>query len=271
MNLRSATLFFLFVLIGCPSVFAQSPLGSSKKTPPQPPPLPYFDLDFERVGTMHPWQFTLGAFEYDLDSVTTSHGKQSLSMAWTGPESAFSEAEGAIVSQVVPCGLVGAQKWKLEITVDIMCKGITKGAANFYAAPLKADSGTLKMYRNLIADSIRGTMQWKTYHLSMDCDSNTKNLQLACMLSGTGKVWFDNITIKINGTLIPRADKPIVPEMTDEEKHTLAAKVVPFDLNGTVDDPNLKNLDSVIGDHKLLGLGEATNGTHEFFQAKTLP
>ncbi|MBS1902557.1 MAG: erythromycin esterase family protein [Bacteroidetes bacterium] len=233
-----------------------------------PNPTPYFDLDFEREGTMRPWEMIPTDCLYDLDRAEHTHGKQSLSIAFGHPDAQYDPSIGATVTQILPLGVAGLDHWKLEIKVDIKCDAITKGAANFYAAILRDSSKTIE-YRNLMSDSIKGTKAWKTYSLLMDCDTNVHYLQLACMLGGTGKVWFDHVQILVNGTSIPELALPITPSMTTAERTALTKKLVAFDPNGSSDDPRLAALDPCIGDHRVIALGEATNGTHEFFAAKT--
>ncbi|HYM19634.1 MAG TPA: erythromycin esterase family protein [Candidatus Kapabacteria bacterium] len=262
-----AALFFLSVIFGS-RVFAQrtDPLFGTPASSPLVQP--YFNLDFEREGTLKPWQIMLTGYNYDLEQENFSHGKQALKISFPYSDDRYDPRNGGTAYQIIPIGVVGVAKWKLDVSIDIKCEAITRGAMNFFAA-VQHDSTSGIEHKSLIADTIRGTAPWKTYTLSFDCDTNVKFLQLACMLGGTGKAYFDNIQIKVNGQSLPQSPLPILPSVTKAEMALVASKLIPFDVNGTTSDPNLVKLDPFIDAHRVIGLGEATYGTHEFEQSKS--
>ena len=50
-------------------------------------------------------------------------------------------------------------------------------------------------FDNMRDRTIRGTTDWKKYEIVLDIPSNSKTINYGVLLSGQGKVWFDNMKL----------------------------------------------------------------------------
>lgn len=55
--------------------------------------------------------------------------------------------------------------------------------------------------------SITGTNDWKQYDLVLDVPFNAKEIFYGALLSGTGQIWFENVTLEIVNISIPTTGK----------------------------------------------------------------
>ena len=55
--------------------------------------------------------------------------------------------------------------------------------------------------------SITGTNDWKQYDLVLDVPFNAKEIVYGALLSGTGQIWFENVTLEIVNSSIPTTGK----------------------------------------------------------------
>lgn len=51
-------------------------------------------------------------------------------------------------------------------------------------------------FDNMYGRAIKGTTDWKKYELVLDIPSNSKTINYGVLLSGDGRVWFDNFELK---------------------------------------------------------------------------
>lgn len=51
-------------------------------------------------------------------------------------------------------------------------------------------------FDNMSDRAIRGTTDWKKYEIILEVPDNSSTLNFGALLSGTGKIWFDNITFE---------------------------------------------------------------------------
>jgi hypothetical protein len=61
------------------------------------------------------------------------------------------------------------------------------------------DSGSTKSlsFDNMYDRPVKGTSDWKKYEIVLDVPSNASNLAYGALISGTGKIWFDNLSFEI--------------------------------------------------------------------------
>jgi erythromycin esterase len=87
---------------------------------------------------------------------------------------------------------------------------------------------------------------------------------------GTGSAWFDAFALSIDGASVtdlpPEANSPTPAELAwlsgrSTPLHTVVSSEPP-------DDRSLAAVDRIVGDAQIVGLGESTHGTREFFQVK---
>jgi erythromycin esterase len=140
---------------------------------------------------------------------------------------------------------------------------------------------------------ILGTSDWRDYEIAIDVPSDAVSLTLGAALRGVGTVRVDDFRLEVVDATIPvtgnRGTRPVV-SLTDAA-HSPAAVVNPGfegaeDLPASAsawvkanastfatDDPtapldDLEPLRALVGDARIVGFGEGSHGTSEFFRMK---
>jgi len=113
---------------------------------------------------------------------------------------------------------------------------------------------------------------WAPVEAAVRVDSAAHSLVVTVGLSGTGTAWFDDLAVAVDGRRL--ADPPVAggPSRAglawlDERVHVLEGVDAPASLEPP-DDGDLEPLSRIVGDARVVALGEATHGTSEFFRAK---
>lgn len=118
----------------------------------------------------------------------------------------------------------------------------------------------------------RGTWSKHNLAIRVPADSTIHSIVVTLALAGTGTVWFDDLTLTVDGrrmTALPgTAGTP-----SRQELAWLASRSTPLLAAGTAAAadtaaPDLAAIGRIIGSARLVGLGESTHGTREFFQQK---
>ncbi len=143
------------------------------------------------------------------------------------------------------------------------------------SASLWGNDGTEGGFKNVVIPA--GTHDWEEYSFDFVFDSAAKYLGFGATLNGKGTAWFDDFQIQIDGkdyiadsnALAALYHTPPKVNLTDAQIHWLKSNISPLsttDPNASLSD--LAPLHDIIGNAKIVGLGEATHGSHECFQMK---
>lgn len=120
----------------------------------------------------------------------------------------------------------------------------------------------------------QGTGRWKRYSVEFSVDSSTSVIGIMVSTMGEGTVWYDDLGLEIDGkpyykilnraTLVEMSVQP-----TKQSIGWLKSNVIPFErspLETSLTD--LEPFAKIVGNAKIVGLGEPTHGTKEVFQIK---
>ena len=97
------------------------------------------------------------------------------------------------------------EKDELEVSEDLIngdseiIKEIASNVKGWAGLWLRVDGkGETKSlsFDNMQDRSIKGTTDWTKYVIILDVPDNSSTLNFGALLSGTGKIWFDNITFE---------------------------------------------------------------------------
>jgi erythromycin esterase len=234
------------------------------------------NLGFEQASVSnpdHPWGWTFGwsafgggpATAFTLDSLVHHQGRRSLRI-----ERADSIPDGPaqpIILQL-PAGFARGREIRLAgwaRTADL------RGTALI----------TLEAWKNLqfaAADTARisrsEAAEWTRYEtrIRVPADSTIHSIVITLALDGRGKVWFDELRLLVDGSELTElpgtADPPARRELA-----WLAGQATPLEsvlpaLDGSADPGDLRKIGDIAGPARIVGLGESTHGTREFFQVK---
>lgn len=228
------------------------------------------NLGFERGGNgvpARPWGWTPyggppGA-TMALDSTVARSGRQSLRIAHDVSPSASRGDDGvATIRLFIPP--LSARGKAVRVSAWIRTERATVGArfsleAWTYGAVLAADSGDTWQI---------GTRDWTRVERSIRVDSAAHAVVLTAQMRGSGSAWFDDVHLTIDGKSVDAV--PVAPDPTAADRawladHTWALRTADADGGDTSD---LAAFRRIVGDARVVALGEDTHGTSEYFRMK---
>lgn len=229
-----------------------------------------YNLDFEyKADAARPTQWSLSDALYHgyatcLDLEQCQHGASSLRMNQTDS----TKSDWAIFSLDLPTERVAGQE--VELSGWIKTERVCNGFADLYLIQdeqLDFDKLALDTFRR----GVRNTTEWTRISVKSHIDNHTSGVCIGGILKGRGTAWFDNLEltiddVKLQDTLLT-APKT---RLTRQDKAELRKYIYPlrtFEPDGG-DTEDLKILNSLIGDSKVVALGENTHGSSEIFKMK---
>jgi len=116
---------------------------------------------------------------------------------------------------------------------------------------------------------------WRPIHLSIriPSDPSIHSLVLVVGAEGVGSAWFDGLTLRLDGLPVSAlpdiADPPTPTELAWLASRSAPLRTVLAPTRGAApDDRDLALFTRIIGNARIVGLGETTHGTSEFFLVK---
>lgn len=221
------------------------------------------NLGFEEPavnGSGLPWGWSLGwsafgavkAATFQRDSVSPREGRWSLHIAVPGSAPA---GPSAILLQL-PAAFARGKVVQLE--------GYTRTAAASQAL-LTLEAWKVGAYA--AADTARapsrsGSWQRVTLRITVPDDPGIHSIVIGAALAGAGDAWFDGLRLMVNGKPLDRL--PLDPPAPSRaEIAALGRRAAAFAVSGPMD-----AFVSLADGASIIGLGESTHGTHEFFDTK---
>jgi len=181
-----AVIITLFLLIGFMTV---STIGAKQiiKNPGFEKTKNNLPLDWSWIGWFKP------EVKFALDSQIKHSGKYSTSIRikeLTPRLKKFGPPNWAQdITKNVPAGK------KIRMTGYIKSKNVS-GVAPIGIQCWNTKTGKMiKFGTTQFSQPVSGTTDWKKVTVEMDVPKETDKMRILCMLSGTGKVWFDNVQI----------------------------------------------------------------------------
>lgn len=221
----------------------------------------FLNLDFEKAspsGIAKGWYQGGEGYSVLVDTTVFYSGKKSLCIQRVGSGN-FGVATSSFPVET-------ARGKKLVYSGYIKTENLTEGYAGLWWR-VDGRSGVLN-FDNMSGRGPNGTSDWKKYTIEFKIDENPTNINFGVLLPGNGKAWFDNLQIELEGN---------VYEQNEPEKIVLSTEQIDW-LRGNINifdsaEPSTSNSDlgflkEMIGDAKIVALGEGTHGTKEFFKMK---
>ncbi|MEP6620142.1 MAG: erythromycin esterase family protein [bacterium] len=160
-------------------------------------------------------------------------------------------------------------------------------------------AGQITGYDDMKHRSLAGTADWHQVSIVLDVPMNTVGIEPGVIMTGTGTFRIDDAHLDIVGLDVPSTNTLTAPRLTQEDSSALAhvyglggSAPTNLDFEGVAAAPqtavdwlnltaqplvttdplaalaDLQPLSPMIGSARLVGLGEDTHGTREFFQMK---
>jgi len=106
---------------------------------------------------------------------------------------------GTLMQQCRPNSFAGK---KIKMTASVRSLQVTDWAGLWLRVDQSGSTQPLS-FDNMQDRPITGTTAWKRYEIILDVPSNASNMAFGALLSGTGQIWFDNITFEVIGDAGP--------------------------------------------------------------------
>jgi erythromycin esterase len=232
------------------------------------------NLDLERTSpadSARPWGWTFGwsafarpADGFGLDSTVRHDGRRSLRIAV--PDSAPSTQ--AIMLQI-PADFARGHEVRLTgwmRTERVQGRAILTLEAWKDRAHAASDTSEAR-------GAPSASPEWTRHELAIRVPSEEEvhSIVIAAAVEGSGRAWFDDLELQVDG--VPLRELPAEAEPPNEAGlRWLAAHATPLRTvhapAATPDDADLAHFANVVGNARIVALGESTHGTSEFFQVK---
>lgn len=173
----------------------------------------YFNLDFEdndNPKTLANDWIQWGNYYLSSDSETVQSGKYSGVI-----ESKDGEGTFGSIAYRIPSRYDGKE---IRLEGYMKTEDVLDGHAGLLLR-LDGASGSLG-FDNMARDNIRGTNDWKKYSITLPYSEKVGKIFVGGILTGKGKVWFDNFVVTIDGVSIqgmPFIEKPKAKAESDTE------------------------------------------------------
>ncbi len=250
------------------AIAAQSTQTSAARDPGAYDPL---NLDFERAGLIAAdrplaWYVGGNGYRLTLDADSRFSGARSLrSERLTAGATALAPNAFGVASIALPGGALAGKTVKLR--GFIRSQEISRGYAGLWLRVDGPANRTLFL-DNMSARGVSGTTGWTPYEITVRVDSAAVGVMFGVLHPGDGTAWFDALSIDVDG-------KPFVNEVSSARQASAAevewlrknaSKLVTSDPRARFDD--LRPIGNIVGDARIVALGEGTHGTSEFFRMK---
>ncbi|MBY0502889.1 MAG: erythromycin esterase family protein [Bryobacteraceae bacterium] len=222
---------------------------------------PYYNLDFETVtrNRLRGWSLFAAGYELapDTDAVSGNYSMRIRS---------FTADALAPTSVVLPTDLLRGKRVKISGWI----RTASIPAPGYAAIWFRVDgAGGVLSLENMFQLAIRDTTPWKRYEYEVNVSPNATFVILGTFLSGRGTAWFDDLRIEVDGQPLPQGPPPLTTEPDNDQLTWVRQNAIPFTTERAGSGfSDLQPLKAWIGTSRVVGLGEATHGTTEFFRMK---
>lgn len=118
---------------------------------------------------------------------------------------------------------------------------------------------------------LESSRPWTPFELEASVDSSAMYVVIIPEYRGSGTVWFDDLSIEVDGQrydTVPLASPPSDQDVDWLRRHTSTIETVETTSASDQDYSDLNPFRDLVGDARVIALGEDTHGTSEFFRAK---
>jgi erythromycin esterase len=221
----------------------------------------HLNLDFETATRGIPWSWSYGGSAYDfaLDTSVAFSGAQSFRIRYVNGQF------GSSVVQTLPIEIVRGRR--LRVSGYLKTDSITSGSAGLW---LRVDgSSSMISIDNAPYNLTNGTTDWQQFAMERDVSPDATAVYVGGFQFGNGTAWFDDFAIDVDGVPFPQSAPPHIGEPTPDQLQWVRQAANPFwtpNAGNGLDD--LWPVAGMVGDAHLVGLGEGTHGSSEFFRMK---
>jgi erythromycin esterase len=225
----------------------------------------FLNLDFEYPvqGTNKPQKWYTGGNGYivALDDQEKANNSMSIKITSNNPN----ENEFGAITGYFPFELVKGKT--IEFTGKIKTLDIKDGYAGLWWR-VDGKNGTLG-FDNMSNRGLKGTHDWKEVSIKMKVNEDVTGIYFGGLFSGKGTAWFDDFKVTMDGEKFIDTE-PKISLPTPGELAWLRQAIYPLKTYdpASASNEDLQILKKLIGDSKVIALGETTHGSSEIFKMK---
>lgn len=192
-----------------------------------------------------------------IDSSVSRSGKYS-----TFIESKKGATTFGAVSYAIPADFTGK---KIKLAGFIKTKNV-KGFAGLW---MRVEPKVT--FYNMHDRGVTGTTEWQKYEIELDYDQRAEKIVIGGLLSGKGKMWLDDLEVTIDGQKLESFEKKSL--LSPELKKSLLKQIEQHKINlnlsaGKQLETSLQPLIELIGEKKIVAIGEDTHGTSDYYKLR---
>ncbi len=249
----SKILVILIVFCSCSSdSFAQKSLN--------------LDFELKSHGSSLPknWYVNGEGFKITLDNHEKHAGKVSLKMEMPDdPNGKF-----GVFTTMLPIELAAGKN--VEYKGWIKTKNVKNGYAGLWFR-VDGENNAMLGFDNMGDRGLEGNNDWTQVSIKMDVSKDAKNIVFGGLFPGQGTAWFDDLELYINGKKFIDIVEP-APKTTLSQSEIATLKKYIYPLRTYEPDggntKDLEILNTLIGNSKVVALGEVSHGSSEIFKMK---
>ncbi|UCH96753.1 MAG: erythromycin esterase family protein, partial [Candidatus Aminicenantes bacterium] len=226
----------------------------------------YLNLDFEVfTQNLKPKFWFIGGRGYEgvIDKEVVYSGKVSLRLECNSTKRQF-----GVVTSSFP--IESARGKKLKYKGFIKTENVEEGFAGLWwrVDGKEGEEHKILAFDNMKDRGVTKTTPWRQYVIELAIPEEVTNINFGGILTGTGKAWFDQLSITLDGKPYQQIKpEPIVPQKQDLE--WIRANAIPIKTADPIEHhTDLMPLKGLIANRRIVALGEGTHGTSEFFKMK---
>lgn len=91
---------------------------------------------------------------------------------------------------------------RVKMSAYLKSSGVSEWAGLWFRVDGNGSGGILG-FDNMEKRAVKGTTDWQRYEIVLDVPEEASNLAYGALLSGTGKIWFDDINFEVVTLNVP--------------------------------------------------------------------
>ncbi|MGB1207267.1 MAG: erythromycin esterase family protein [Chitinophagales bacterium] len=222
------------------------------------------DFEYEIVGSKIPKKWYIGdnGYKISLEYKEKFSREKSLKI----------ESDNPTAKQFAVCTNSFPVEYALNKTIEFKGRIKTHAVAEGYAGLWWRGTGkknAILSFDNMSDNGLIGDNEWTEVAIKIEVPDSTEKIAFGALLTGTGTAWFDNFEIFIDGAKFEDIE-PTIIKPNSAQLEWLRKQIYPLqsfepDFEHTED---LEILDKLVGDARVVALGENSHGSSEIFKMK---
>jgi C-terminal processing protease CtpA/Prc len=179
------------------------------------------NLDFETLekDSAKGWTtFGTGDYKVSFDNAIVQNGNVSGAIESTGSNTQFKA-----LAYTIPASFGGK---KIKLSGYLKTENIENGFAGLW---LRIDPQIA--FDNMQSKKIIGTNDWKKYEIELKLDNRAQQIVFGGLISGTGKIWVDNLEITIDGKPLDQAPEKELDKVQQDQEFDKGSHINFVNLN----------------------------------------